>query len=306
MNLLEYLKEARKSPKTVLHRVLLNRGKGPGVHVFFEGRDEESFFSNYIEPRIPKGNMLFRYTCGGKAGVLSVRKELEDKLGEDTRRWFFVDKDHDDYVGKVYPADVYTTRFYSIENEIVCEQVLVRYIRDLLGIDDHEIEELLVAKFRDSLAQFHAVMLVISAWIVEARVSGQSLRLRNGRLAEVVEVTSSLELVVKSRPGKWAGFVESVEGSSKGMWRSVRERGVEFASSENPKAYIRGKYEMWFFVHFLLSLPTLLNQDVASEGRVRAKPGFGLATAVAFLGPRTPEPPSLTSFLDERVAALVA
>jgi len=304
MSFREKLRELKQRPKTVVHRVLLNKGKGPGVHVFFEGHDEESFLSNFIEPRIPSGVALFRYTCGGKEGVLNARAELSTLVQGEDNRWFFVDRDYDDFLGRAHPDDVYVTRYYSIENEMVSEPVVVRYLRDLMGVDDHEIETLVIDRFREALEGLHAATATLSAWIIEARLAGQRLRLSDGSLASLVTLSEELEVTRRRGPANRSVFAEKVGGSTAGTWRDVRARRTQLRDEYHPKQYLRGKYELWFMVHFLLKLPALLNQGGSDGPQYRTKRGFGVGTAVESLGPRTPEPPCLAQYLDSRAAAL--
>lgn len=65
-----------------------------------------------------------------------------------------------------------------------------------------------------------------------------------------------------------------------------------------PKQYVRGKFELWFFIQFINELIRMLRNIPLS---VKYKPQIGLDTALSILGPRLSMPPSLEDFLQRNM-----
>jgi hypothetical protein len=299
MTFLERLRRARTAPKAILHRVILNEKPGElVVHALFEGKDEESFLSTFIERYVPEGWRLCRYRCGGKTGVLGAKAEIESRAIDQRRTWYFVDKDHDDFLGVAYSREIFVTRFYSIENEIVSEAVLVRILRDLLSVDDHGVEDAVVDHFGEQLATFHRALLPLSAWIIAARQNGLRPNLSAVRLGTLFEFSDDLVLRRKRRPGLLGKELARTNVRVEEGWRQVMSMARELRAQTTPKKHVRGKWELWFFIHFALGLPTIIDTaDDAASRQLRFRINLGLKTAIQVLGPRTPEPPDLREFL---------
>ena len=84
------------------------------------------------------------------------------------------------------------------------------------------------------------------------------------------------------------------------FWESLGTRRID-----NPKKYMRGKYELWFFIVFIKKIPPLLNtardkNEQQSVLRVALSP----KTAMEILGPRLRIPSSLDIFLEQNLSTL--
>ncbi len=70
MSFIDDLRQARSATRTVLFQLLLTyRAKGGTLHAFFEGQDEESYFTSFLRFYTPADYSLFGHRCRGKSGV---------------------------------------------------------------------------------------------------------------------------------------------------------------------------------------------------------------------------------------------
>jgi hypothetical protein len=126
MTFLDELKRARISPISVYHQFLLKNHSSPdGVHVFFEGDADFSFYTGFLHRFIPSSKRLFPYRCGSKANVYDTHSKVMSAPPKGIVL-FFVDKDFSDILNENYPAadNIYVTDYYSVENYVVTEDML--------------------------------------------------------------------------------------------------------------------------------------------------------------------------------------
>ena len=65
-----------------------------------------------------------------------------------------------------------------------------------------------------------------------------------------------------------------------------------------PKLYVRGKFELWFFIEFIKSVIHILGKEMRERGmRLSIRTQLHLSNAIEILGPRSDIPTSLNSFL---------
>jgi hypothetical protein len=248
------LEDARRSPISVFHNFRLSYygSRGDDVFLFFEGLDDKLF---YI-PAILKWREMEEiecFVCDGKKNVLAVRDMVREELGGLERTAFFIDRDFDTFVGAMEDAEgggLYITDSYSFENLLVGQEA----IRALWGLhtpygrDDGRLVELL-ASFDRAHATFVRVMRSVTAWCLDLRQRGGDVKLGDARLAELVRFEDRTHL--RKLPGGFDSFREScgvvreqIQPASIKGWIE-RLRGVE------PKLWLRGKFELWFFAEWL-------------------------------------------------------
>jgi len=103
--------------------LLYYKHKGKTLHLFFEGKDDPSFYSGFINEIIindlsPHNTYIcYSHICGDKYKVYEMYVKITNRFTK-SRCLFFVDKDFSDYLEQNYPYDehIYVTDFYSIEN----------------------------------------------------------------------------------------------------------------------------------------------------------------------------------------------
>lgn len=116
---------ARKSPAVIKTRFLHLRSRCPGGLLFaVEGDDDKVVYSHWLARTNPELPYEF-FVCGGKRGVRQLRNSLfSDKSSSHDDVIFFVDRDFDDLTGFASTSRVFMLDRYSIENYLVCRDVL--------------------------------------------------------------------------------------------------------------------------------------------------------------------------------------
>jgi uncharacterized protein DUF4435 len=312
MDLINELRQARSSPRTVLFRLLLDyKPNGGTLHAFFEGQDEESFYVNFLHQYLPSDYKLFMYRCEGKGNVIKVFNGTDRTKFDHRRLLFFMDRDYSDILSDSWPNsdNLYTTDHYSIENYLVTEEMFRRYLRDILHLDGFvDDENALAAHFQEELTRFHSMILIVSAWIIHVQQLGLRPNLSDIKLANVFAISAELRVNrISPRPRSILALLDSATGLStpSGSWRSIRATTRRLRSEYSPKQYVRGKFELWFMVEFLIRIPRLINRpDIRGSRRVVVHTQLNLSNAIEILGPRVRMPKSLEIFLDHNFARL--
>ena len=139
MEFLKYLKVAAKSNTSVRTRYLQQYNNNDNaLHIFYEGNDDPSFYSNFLENKNQK--KIYYYQAENKKGVYEIHSKINWSSYDKRRTLFFVDKDFSDILNEIFTIDdnIFVTRYYSIENYVVSKHVFIRTIREILHIDDEK------------------------------------------------------------------------------------------------------------------------------------------------------------------------
>ena len=70
------------------------------LYLFFEGKDDFSFYQPYLRQVWSNKGSLHGFNCQGKADVIQIMPKVKQKLDYPWRGLFFTDKDVDDYCGE--------------------------------------------------------------------------------------------------------------------------------------------------------------------------------------------------------------
>ncbi|NOJ78164.1 DUF4435 domain-containing protein [Myxococcus xanthus] len=244
------------------------------VFVFFEGHDDLAFFMPELRRRGQNSALTIKpFVCRGKRTVLKLIPVVRARLDRPGRAIFFVDKDIDEFVGPPAwrPEDpfVYETKWYSIENYIVSEEAYHWVWTDLMRLSsaDPRLGEM-VKSYRYMSMRFVRIATVLMAWSLFHRKHGRRPNLNNLELSKLIRLDGSGRIV---RHGKMLGLLDQLCGvaSPARVWRGVRA-AVEQFRRHDAKVYVRGKFELWFFVQFVrlsievlraMPVPKSLNQN---------------------------------------------
>ena len=142
MDFLNYLKDAAKSDISTHTKFLQQYRKfDNSLHIFLEGKDDPSFYSNYLDRYRKKKQKIYFYRAKNKNSVYSNYRKINWNIYTKNRVLFFVDKDFRDILNETYPIDsnIFETKYYSIENYLVSKSMFSRCLRELLGLDDDKL-----------------------------------------------------------------------------------------------------------------------------------------------------------------------
>ncbi|MEA9776425.1 DUF4435 domain-containing protein [Xanthomonas campestris] len=280
------------------------------VFLFFEGDDDPAFYNNYIVGRV--GCREYReFVCNGRVEVLKAHELVARDGRGGGRALFFVDKDLTEIIdpGFLVPASVFQTSVYSFENYLVCHEVFRRYWVERLRLPYFDRR---FAAWSEILASAHANFMrhckVLMALILIGRgVDGGvpiKLNLNNASLKNLFDVRiDDGKCRVKWRPGGLSKFVAAVNLSEAAI-SAADVRKISRRYLYGPaKRYVRGKYELWFFVRFLQEMTRQLSDRtacaIAKDLRARPVESINEANFVALGASLTPCPGELAHFLDE-------
>jgi hypothetical protein len=276
------------------------------VHAFYEGFDDSSFYSGFLERFFPV-HELVKYECGSKKKVYTAFADINPEVLSNDIALFFLDKDFSDFIPENNPVakNIYVTDYYSIENHLVSEEMLSKVWRDTFHITKGSIEvDRFQNKFLQELKKFYEYITPLMAWIIALRRKSDTQQLVFGEaklLSKFYSFDNELTLT------KSATVIQSGEINEFATIRHINPSVVsqpeldaviqELASTE-PKKFVRGKYELWFFIKFLDKLRELLEQRKVvnvslqiSEGnaiQILSGKFYSLASLEEFLRNNTP------------------
>ena len=306
MNFLAELRRSRRSPATA-YTEFLSQQSPTSLHIFVEGDNDSSFYRNFFIPYREKFNTLKFYDCGGKHQVYETRHKIMAR--KDPPVWsntmvllYFVDKDLSDLLQEDHPigTDIFVTDYYSVENYLVSEEMLEIIWTDLFNFYGNSEPEFppVREKFQEELQRFYDYIRPVMIWIIHHKKNRVRFRFHDIKLHELFEVNESLEL--RCIEGDVQSLIAKLDRSCNLMTTTQCLEEEKDILELNPKTYIRGKFEVWFFLQFLKALEKSI-KDMGIEIRVQQ----GLLkekVIVQSLGPRLNSiPKSLSKFLERNL-----
>jgi Protein of unknown function (DUF4435) len=155
-HLVEKLKSSRDSPAALKTKFIMARSRCGQLPIFaVEGPDDKVVYSQWI--RRIRGDLRYEYfVCSGKKQVLALKIILDRDLHDlGSSVFYFIDRDFDELAGHVHSPCIFMTETYSVENLLVCEQVL----EDILKVELHceanpEVRQGIVALFHKVYGDF--------------------------------------------------------------------------------------------------------------------------------------------------------
>jgi hypothetical protein len=269
------------------------------LYLFCEGKDDLSFYQPILRQRWSGRGELYAYDCAGKDAVIALMSRVKATLDVEWRGLFFVDKDLDDYCGVQRHVDTYLfeTECYSIENYIVGQTPLRIIWTDLLRLStsDTRLAELLRA-YEASYESFVRAMGLITGWIVHLRRSGYKVVLNDICMVNLISLDGDCLCQLKSG---WADHILAASNTHSVSYDAAAANTVATElGAYDPKTYIRGKFDLWFFVTFLARALGVLTERVAGQPRTSFSLQISVKTAIDILAPRLVPPQRLSTFLD--------
>jgi len=311
MDFLNSLKQAAKSDNSVYIRLLQQYKKDEkSLHLFYEGKDDPSFYTNFVYKYVAKETPIYFYNCKNKKAATNNFKKNDWRVYKKYRVLFFIDKDHSDFVGEKIPSssNLFITKYYSIENYLVTSTMFKRIIRDFIGLDDDEFINPILMDFNNQYKAFSKEMILLSSWIIYHRTLNSDLLLNNVKLSDLFAYSSTnIQKNPKPKGKKIQQYLDTKNKISTptNSWKPIRELCKKLTLITNPKFYIRGKYEMWFLISYLNNLMCELNKDKKKgDPKYKLNTSISISNSIALLGPRLRIPNDIKLFLQENLSKL--
>ncbi|MDE2855833.1 MAG: DUF4435 domain-containing protein [Chloroflexota bacterium] len=292
------------------YKDFLNNQACNTLHVFVEGFNDPSFygpfFSRYSES-YPEPEF---YDCGNKCKVLETRNLILDR--KDPPKWsntmillYFVDKDLSDIIEESCAEhDVFVTEYYSTENYLVSSEMLKTVWVELINFYGQSKPDFAPVrkKFEEELDKFYDIMRRVMVWVIHHRCSGSHPDYNRIDLSALMEFDDNLDLICKL-PDAESSLTQALDCST-GLTTGADSFEPEEAMIQGlePKAYVVGKFELWFFREFVVSLVKFMKQMKNVEVSFHDN-RLGGQNAVVVLGPRLrPPPESIVSFIERHIS----
>jgi hypothetical protein len=274
------------------------RGSSFDIYLFFEGKDDFSFYQPFIRLNWGHRGEIVGFNCEGKDKVIAIIPRVKQKLDCEWRGLFFLDKDLDDYCFVARPTDpfVYETECYSIENFIASPSTLSIIWTDLLQLplSDPRYSETQTA-FNAAYATFFDTMKPIMAWIILLRRSGHRVNLSDVSMNRLLILDQDCKCALAT------GWAEHILAASNlhGITYDSASHGAVVLELDgcDPKTYVRGKFDLWFFVSFVTKTLAVLGERASGLPRARSSISICHANALDVLAARIKVPDSLKGFL---------
>lgn len=302
MSYLSKLRDRRKTPGAVWHKLRTSISTEKfEFYAAFEGEEDEEFYSHFIYKRYP--GLRFRpLICEGKGGVLALRSEVIRMYGSARNVIFFVDSDHDKFVGVNNDGEnTFITCGYSIENYILDESVI---IEGVLKYFQFNRADPLINEVRRCLKidvdvfqkrTFSVMIYAVALREMDISPDLDAITLRD--LFAVVDGELQQSHVDCADLLRKAGVSEISTVEYRMTWRRLRY--------SDWNCVVRGKLTAQFVLNFCRNLQKRLSRKSKINGKpVRAKIDFSKRNLVSIFSEFIEEPVRLRSFLDEMIDAL--
>lgn len=299
MSLLDVLRSLRTVRQSVwLEFIGVYKEKSADLYSFFEGRDDLSFYQPHLR-RGAGATKVFRcFYCNGKDPLIELIPRIMRKIDDNSRAMFFIDKDLDDYCNINRPLDsmLFETEVYSIENYIVNADAISVIWTDLLQLQesDPRFAKILDA-YGSAYQSFVGCMACVMSWIIHLRRTGHGVILNDVSMNKVVKLDENLMSTLREN---WSSHIVAASNTKGVLYdESFCDEVRREIDGRDPKTFIRGKFELWFFIAFVSrTIGTLAERSGDSPRAVLSVP-VNMNTAIDILAPRLRTPPLLEAFL---------
>jgi hypothetical protein len=307
MTMLQVHKQAISTQQPIYHEFLLRYSNGCKViYGFVEGKEDPCFYRGFIEHGLPDGWNIEMWTAGSRNNVLMLLGQFDWSRFSRQQILFFVDKDIVPFLGITDPTaqNLYITDKYSIENSIIDRMVCDRVLTELCGLAllKSGEKDAILGLFEQQYNNFKSHLSQIMAWIILWRRNGEKPCLNDILLHQIFKIEKGF-LKTKTKPKGFKSVSHFIHSQCKILpypkYTGVKNVLLEFNRMAGKDNYIRGKYLVWFFIQFVLSI----HKNISSFSTTITKPPkmnvtLGLGNFAALVAPRARCPKSLRDFLD--------
>ena len=287
---------------------LLNvKAQGIGIHAFYENINDGSLYGSYIRRRMIESSRLctcsklYTYDCGNKDGVYEVHQRLNYREFINEIFIFFVDKDLDDIIPiyrESYP-DVYVTTYYSIENFLVTREIVEQVWAELFKQGSNFESKDVGQKFEKCLEGFHNIAIKIMCWTIYHQRIGNNPILKNIKIKDFFKIDENFDVMQTiDDPGLISILDSQGKVKTNQGWETEINNIYQEINGIDPKTFVRGKFEMEFFVEFIKKLREILNKTPKKQ---KIHVDITTSNVIDILGPRVECPLCLDYYLKSNI-----
>ena len=300
MSHLELLKNERKSVASVFFEFTqaYNRSGSNDIFVFFEGDDDTPFYMPEIRRRWDRKGRIYNFICNGKYTVIDVAKKVHKKINNKNRALFFIDKDLSDILKNKNPRskNFFITDYYSIENYLITPKMFKIIWTDIFQLydSDSRLDEY-IKIFKNSYKDFVNLMKPIMGWITHHKKDGKDVSLRNVKLDKMLSFRADFKIEQKTNAFIYLAKETKIANGLPNQ--SELDKMINTLEKFKPKYYIRGKFELWFFVKFVNYVLDVVKKKNGVLKRAKAGMHITVNSAIMCLSGKIPYPKTFTNFL---------
>lgn len=305
MDILATLAEAKASPNVPYHEFISQYSSYKKIIFgFIEGKDDPSFYKNFIDSRLPRHWNSCLIQAGNKKQVIEIYSRLKWSSYKRNQVLFFVDRDLSDYIDEQVPTakNIYITDGYSIENSILSPDTFERGLRELLGFSDISRREMERLKdvFLTQREFFYTLMIPVMSQILFWRMNGIKVKdLDEIKIKHFIRFEKE-KLIFISRPDGFKSFrgylVKKCNPTIRQYGKKAAKESI-FCGIPNWSKNIRGKYALAFLVGFMNHIQKNWQDFGLTKAPTKPLANLHANNAIAHLGTRTRIPESLDLFL---------
>ena len=231
------------------------------VYIIVEGYDDEIYYTNFLQDYLPddweyefiKPNKSTT-NCSSKKKILRCYANIDWRIYNKTQILFFIDRDLSDFINEHLPtqSNFYITDGYSIENNIINENILSRVMTELCYFDgcSDEDKKYLKKLYNNCFKFFYNTMANVMGWIIYWQLNGQNPQLGNIQMKKIFKFDINENCSLKDNIDN-----EYFHNKFKIPYNEtvkIDKYVNNFKNFDKNKMLIRGKYLLEFFIEFCL------------------------------------------------------
>jgi hypothetical protein len=207
-----------------------------------------------------------------------------------------------------YPADdrIYVTELYSIENYLVCEEVVNHVFCDFVVLKKCTLpKDKVIKRFASELPRFQRLLTPIMAWTICVRRKAISVSLQNLDLAEMFSLDPDLRI---RRMNGTIPYLAGKTGvaNTPALWADLKSV-IRMLKPMNPKRFVRGKFESWFLLRFVkAAVDQLQSAAQAIKGDIEVSVRVERSNMIPLLAPYGAKPSSLDAFVASKLGTMTS
>lgn len=269
MSLLDVLDEKILSPEATYIKILSQyKTNDNTIFCLVEGIEDISFYRPFLE--IYKEDVTVKYiVCNGKQNVIDNYRDIDWNFYDKKRVLFFIDKDFDDYIGKEIVVDnnVFITDCYSIENYLVDEKILEKFIIDNCLITNESVIKITIENFKNEHNTYVRQLKMISAWMMYCRKNNFKVCFNEIKMSDLFKIDQNGKLKKKTLSSYSSKFQYLCEKTQTNHFdiEEIRYYYNLISIEGNPKKFIRGKYELYFMFIYLKYISEHVVNEISKE-----------------------------------------
>lgn len=312
MSRVQFLRSKRNILQAVVHRFLLKYRSGTkDIYLFFEGKDDPSFYLPEIRKRSLSYGEVHTFQCEGKSIVLAAHSKISNRIDNKHRCLFFIDKDLDNYLGLKKPRhkNIFVTEPYSVENYICSDETLHILWTDLLHLPESDPRlKTMMVKFAHSYETYIKAVRPIMAWILKHRENypndRNKLNLSNVNFSQMIEI-DPITCRIRRKKGTYHQIIAATNMQANPISIAEIKEKSRMLNPEYSKDWGRGKFEAGWFASFIDKIIAYFQTTrTAHESKISLRLNITPQNILDVFSGRITCPHSLVSFLDYNFAKI--